>query len=241
LPVLRASLLILLFLTGLAQAQEPCFHTFNLLDGRSISARIVGANGRDVILERADKLTFTLPVKSFRADDQVRIRDWHIGDMVKKGTLVTLAGDSSTDDLKSQHEDGLITYSWWSKYKIKLANDSPYDLEGLEFRYTYSLTQAKVSQVKTDPPAPLVSSEERSLDLPAKQTISLNYATRVSRVELEPGWTWPGGGDQPLSDTLSPLEAVVTYQGKEVARLTLPPPAPDFQDKASTAPADAQQ
>ncbi|MDP0495479.1 MAG: hypothetical protein Q7Q73_04645 [Verrucomicrobiota bacterium JB024] len=240
-PILRASLLILLLLSGLAQAQEQIFHTFNLLDGRSISARIVGANGRDVILERADKLTFTLPVKSFRADDQERIRDWHIGDMVKKGTLVTLTGDSSTDDLKSQHEDGLITYSWWSKYKIKLTNDSPYDLEGLKFRYTYSLTQAKVSQIKTDPPAPLVSSEEKSLDLPSKQSLSLNYATRVSRIELEPGWTWPGGGDQPLADTLSPLEAVVTYKGQEVAKLTITPPAPEFKDKASTAPSDAQQ
>lgn len=239
--LLRASLLIIFLLTGLAQAQEAVFHTFNLLDGRSISARIVGANGRDVILERADKLTFTLPVKSFRADDQERIRDWHIGDMVKKGTLVNLTGDSSTDDLKSQHEDGLITYSWWSKYKIKLTNDSPYDLEGLTLHYTYSLTQAKVSQIKTDPPAPLVSSEEKSLDLPTKQTISLNYATRVSRIELEPGWTWPGGGDQPLSDRLSPLEAVVTYNGQEVAKLTITPSAPDFKDKASTAPADAQQ
>ncbi|MBC2595075.1 hypothetical protein H5P28_12480 [Ruficoccus amylovorans] len=246
-PLLRTSL-ILFFLGFLSLARAQEFRTFNLTDGRTIDARIIEITDGKIVLQRADKLTFKLPVEAFSKNDLAVIREWQLADMQEKGTLIKLAGNSATADLQRQPEDGLVLFTWWHVYKVTVTNQSPYELADLEIAYTFTRTPAKLAQAKpkaeTETPQPLPQSERKKFTLPAGEHFTLSNSSQLRRTELEPGWTWPDGGNAPLSDTLSPLTATVTFKGEIIATLTIEPTAPDFskaKDKTSTAPTEAEQ
>ncbi len=243
---LRASLIAFFALLSLARAQET--RSYNLLDGRSINARIIEADDGKVVLERTDKLTFTLEPKSFSPDDQARIREWRIADRLEKGTLFKLGGESVAQEPECQDEEGLSIRFWQAGYVVQVENASTLDLEDVTLTYSFQVQRASIAQPQADAepqPPETVSRTVQIKDLPGGKPLSFPTPTvRLRSAELEEGWTWPGGGDKPVTDTLSPLTATLTFRDQEVVKVQIKPTAADNalpQDKTSTAPAEAEQ
>ena len=243
---LRHSLLFFIVLLGLARAEEAPLHSFNLLDGRSINARIIAADAKTVTLQRSDKLTFTLEQKVFDTGDQARIREWLIGDLLDKGKLVKLTGESHVTDLTVQREDGLLTYTWICTIGVTLTNTSPYTLRSLSVNTHWTLKPGSLAQPSTESaPAPEVTDNQHDEGiLESGSAVTQSSKVPMKATVLEEGWTWPGGGNAPVMDKLSPIEVTASFQEKVVAKLTLEPAAPDLtkaKDKTSTAHDEAEQ
>ncbi|MGE9292843.1 MAG: hypothetical protein ACQKBW_04460 [Puniceicoccales bacterium] len=230
-----------------AWAQEQQLRTFELKDGHSINARIHSANNGQVVLERTDKLTFTLPVDALSLSDQDYVREWSIADKLANGKLFKLSGVSKITDLKTQREEGLITYTWTCVYECKVENASPYELAGIKLNLSYASNPGRIVQPReekaTTPPVSQ-RTEYRITQIEPGKSLTFTEKLPLSAIVLEDGWTWPDGGDKPVADQPQPLQASLTFQGQPAGTFILDPAMPEFlkaADKASTAPAQEQQ
>lgn len=206
------------------------YEEFNLTDGRSLYARIIEADSENVVLERTDGLTFTLAPSVFTEEDQALIREWRIQAYLQEGEMFKAGGKAHAGKLSVQEEDGLILKNWSCWYSLTVENRTDLDLGEIRLEYEFTVRRGMLARPGKDstPPKP-EPYEGRFTIEELKAGESLAFDTRkiqLKSTELEPGWTWPGGGDDPITDEISPLKARLLFRGETVAQFRVKPAYP---------------
>ncbi|MEM9227611.1 MAG: hypothetical protein AAGA45_06555, partial [Verrucomicrobiota bacterium] len=161
--------------------------------------------------------------------DQKRIKDWHIAALADAGLLLSVEGQSSKSDVETTHEEGLVISSWKQDYTLLLHNLSPYPIEGLTVNTRYKLQRVSLSSAEKKPErkAPTEVNESFQVDLPVSdEAVRLTLPGITLRVmELEPGWTWPDGGDAQITDNVSHLEVAASMGETVILQQSITPVA----------------
>ena len=235
--IVRIYLAQLFLLSSFCLAQ---YEEFNFNDGRSLQARIVEANDKEVVLERVDGLTFTLDVSLFVPEDQTMITDWRYQQLVASGKFIAISGKANTDNLKKLVEEGLVQKQWDTYFTLTLTNTSSLPAEDLVLEYQFITTHDSLARLqgREEPKrADVTSGSLENIDLAPGETKS--FTTQKKQLDatyLEEGWTWPGGGAQPVEDFTSPLSCKLFFRGEMIAQLQVKPVAPGREKAKSETP-----
>ncbi len=214
---------------GVSATGDAVARTLTAADGRVIEAEVLGFEGEQVRIKRADTgRVFTLPLAAFAEADQAALRveaakavpKLAAKDLALELSRVRFDARKSRTDVKMA--DGSITKNLleiteedWG-YTVTLRNLTGAPVEGLRAEYRLF---TKIDELKNSGRAPRIRRKEFSLEfetLPASGRTSMRTEFVTTRkTDLKGGYEWAGTGDNDTRDTLHGIWLRI-YQGDDL-------------------------
>lgn len=204
---------ILLATTSLEAAPR----SFTSVDGKTVSAELVSADGLQATLKLADGRETVVPLNRLSAADQAFIVSWMSSSpqAIRYNFLVD-ATKEKVNSTETSDVDTTTTTTQWL-YHVKVTNRASQPVEGLKVAYQihYSDADGKAKSAEVQHGAKqlpaLKPGESASVDTEAVRLIS---------TRLNSGYIYRDGGPARQTDTLKGIAVTIMHNGKSVHEFT---------------------
>lgn len=221
---------ILLTMTALKAAPR----NFTSVDGKTVNAELVGANGLQATLKLPDGRETVVPLNRLSAADQAFIAAWagQNPQAIRYNFVVDTTKEKvGTKEGRAGVGSSKTTTTWL--YHVKVTNRASQPVEGLKVRYQIHYSdaegKAKSSEFKSgakDLPA-LKPGESASVDT---ETVDL-ISTR-----LDSGYVYRDGDPARQTDTLKGIAVTIEHNGKSVHEFVSATSVKKVPESAATKP-----
>lgn len=204
---------ILLALTSL----EAVPRNFTSVDGKTVSAELVSADGLQATLKLASGQETVVPLNRLSPADQAFIASWVSSN--PQAIRYNFMVDATKEKVNSTEASGrgvTTTTTHWL-YHVKVTNRASQPIEGLKVVYQihYSDVDGKAKSTEVQHGAkdlpPLKPGESASVDTESVKLLS---------TRLDSGYVWKDRAPARQTDTLKGIAVTITHNGKSVHEYT---------------------